>query len=137
MPIPASQITNARLHKGAISHKAIAAIAGLGWIGRSQLLVNPKLGPRLRLASILTDMPLQPGKPVRNRCGECEACVKACPTHAIKPVGVMEAGWVREEVFDPDACFQRLVKFRDDPLYGASICGICVKVCPFGRKPRR
>jgi len=132
LPIPASQVTRPELHQGAISHKAVAALAGLGWIGKSQLLVNPRLGPRLRLASILTTIPLKPGTPLENKCGECDVCVRACPTHAIKSAEAIRERWVQEEVFDRDACNQRLVKFRNDPRYGASICGICVKVCPIG-----
>ena len=132
LPIAASHVTNRELHQGAISHKAVAALAGLGWIGKSQLLVNPKLGPRLRLASILTTIPSTPGIPLENRCGECDVCIRACPTHAIKSAGIIRERWVREEVFDPNLCHQRLTKFRDDPRYGASVCGICVKVCPIG-----
>lgn len=132
LPIAASQLTRPELHQGAMSHKAVAALAGLGWIGKSQLLVNPKLGPRLRLASILTTIPLKPGTPLENKCGECDVCVKACPAHAIKSAEAIRERWVREEVFDPGACNQRLVRFRDNPHYGASICGICIKVCPVG-----
>lgn len=137
LPIPASQITKPDLHMGAISHKAVAAIAGLGWTGRSQLLVTPRFGPRLRLATILTNTPLKAGRPMKNGCGECEACIKACPTQAIKPSGTEKGEWVREEIFDADACYRRLIKFRDDPRYGVSICGLCVRVCPFGKRSRR
>jgi len=136
MPIPASQITRPDLHQGVVSHKAIAALAGLGWIGKSQLLVNPRLGPRLRFASILTTMPLKAGKPLKNQCGACDVCVRACPTHAIKTTAHHEQRWVREEVFDPESCYQRLIKFRDDPRYGVSICGVCVKLCPVGARKR-
>jgi len=133
LPIPASQITKPALHQGAISHKAIGAIAGLGWIGKSQLLINPRFGPRLRFASVLTTMPLRTDVPLENGCGNCEICIKSCPAHAIRLSEVLGKRWIREQLFDPDACNQRLVRFRDNPLYGVSICGICVKVCPFGR----
>lgn len=134
LPIPASQIIRSDLHQGAISHKAIAALAGLGWIGKSQLLINPTFGPRLRLASILTTMPLKSGNLIKNECGECDVCVRTCPTHAIKPVKLAGEEWVREAVFDPDVCYRRLIKFREDPRYGVSICGVCVKACPVGSK---
>jgi len=134
LPIPASQVTRPEQYQGAISHKAVAALAGLGWIGKSQLLISSEFGPRVRLASILTTIPLKLGTPLGNKCGECDVCIRACPTHAIKSAKAIKDGWVREEVFDPDACYQRLLKFRDDPRYGVSICGICVKVCPVGRK---
>jgi len=137
LPIPASQITKPSLHQGAISHKAIGAIAGLGWIGKNQLLINPRFGPRLRLASVLTTIPLRTGVPMDNGCGDCEICIKSCPAHAIRLTEASGRRWIREQVFDPDACNQRLVGFRDNPLYGVSICGICVKVCPFGRARKR
>ncbi len=67
-----------------ISHKAVARMAGLGWQGKSLLLINPEYGPRVRLVTILTDMPLTPDGPVKNRCGACLECVQACPASAIK-----------------------------------------------------
>jgi len=137
LPIPASQITKPALHQGAISHKAIGAIAGLGWIGKNQLLINPRFGPRLRLASVLTTMPLRAGVPLGNGCRNCEVCIKSCPAHAIRLTDAPGRRWIREQVFDPDACNQRLAGFRDNPLYGVSICGICVKVCPFGRASKK
>jgi len=134
LPIPASQTTRIEQYQGAISHKAVAALAGLGWIGKSQLLINSEFGPRLRLASILTTIPLKLGTPLGNKCGECNVCIRACPAHAIKSAKDIKGRWVREEVFSPDACYQRLLRFRDDPRYGVSICGVCVKVCPVGSK---
>ena len=57
---------------GSISHKAVARLAGIGWQGKSLLIVSPQYGPRIRLATILTDMPLSSDKPVKNRCGTCD-----------------------------------------------------------------
>lgn len=136
LPVPASQTTRADIHQGAISHKAVAALAGLGWIGRSQLLINPLHGPRMRFASVLTEMPMKTSEPIKNRCGSCTECAKSCPVGAIKGGDANNDQWVREDVFDPDSCWERLSTFRDDPLYGVSICGICVKVCPYGKEGR-
>ena len=57
-PVAASQHTNMEKLSGMISHKMVARLAGLGWIGKSCLLVTPQAGPRVRWATILTDAPL-------------------------------------------------------------------------------
>jgi epoxyqueuosine reductase len=67
-----------------IPHKTIATRAGLGWIGKNALLVTTQYGPRVRLASVLTQAPLMAAAPVvTGRCGRCERCVKACPAQAL------------------------------------------------------
>ena len=81
-PIPASQTINPRKLEGAISHKFAANLAGLGWIGRSCLLITPQYGPRLRLATVLTDAPLDTGVPSTGGCGDCRECVDICPPKA-------------------------------------------------------
>jgi epoxyqueuosine reductase QueG len=77
--IPAAETVNEISLLGSISHKAVARMAGLGWQGKSLLLINPEYGPRVRLVTVLTDMPLTPDRPIENRCGKCLECVKACP----------------------------------------------------------
>ena len=88
--IPASQIVDESNLLGSISHKAVARLAGIGWQGKSLLIVSPQYGPRIRLATILTDMPLSSDKPVKNRCGTCDECTKACPASAIKNIGTQD-----------------------------------------------
>ena len=73
-PVSASQQTNKEKLSGMISHKMVARLAGLGWIGKSCLLVTPQAGPRVRWATILTDAPL----PVRTEILE-ERCVNLPP----------------------------------------------------------
>jgi epoxyqueuosine reductase QueG len=97
----------------------IGQLAGLGWIGRNNLLVNPELGSRHRLVTILTDMPLVPGRPLDRDCGDCFACLQTCPAQAIKE---------NEEDFDHWACFDKLKEFRRQ-VVGQHICGVCVKAC--------
>ncbi len=134
LPIPASQIIDEDNFLGSISHKAIATIAGISWLGKSLLAVNEELGPRIRLATILTTLPLLPDTPRENNCGTCLECVKACPTEAIKGISFKLKPSLREEAFDARACAQRTRKFGSNPRYGSNICGLCLKVCPFGKK---
>jgi epoxyqueuosine reductase QueG len=112
-------------------HKTAATRAGLGWVGKSALLISYQRGPRLRLATVCTDMPLEVGTPVTvSECRRCTACVRACPAGAI---GGEEwwAGRPREEFFDAHACRAEARRQLMERV-GAdhSVCGICIAVCP-------
>lgn len=120
LPIPASQTIDWKNQRGHLSHKKIGCLAGLGWIGRNNLLVNHELGSRFRLVTVLTDMPLEADKPLERDCGECQKCIPACPVEAIKE---------RREDFDHRRCFEKLSEFHKLPNIGQHICGICVKAC--------
>jgi epoxyqueuosine reductase len=134
LPIPASQVLDRTDWYGAISHKAVGRMAGLGWQGKSLLLVSPLYGPRIRLATVLTDAPLTTDKPIANRCGECTLCMDACPVGAIKGISTEAHYQNREEALYFSRCAEKLVgEFSAMPSIGAAICGICIKACPFGR----
>ena len=134
LPIPASQIVDHENLYGAISHKAVARMAGLGWQGKNLLLITPQFGPRIRLVTILTDAPLKIDKPIKNRCGTCTACKDACPAEAIKGVVTEDRYESRNEALYFDRCASKLIKeFAELPNIDAPICGICIKVCPYGK----
>ena len=134
LPIPASQVLDRQHWYGAITHKAVGRMAGLGWQGKSLLLVNPDYGPRIRLATILTDAPLEVDRPLKNLCGECTLCRDACPAGAIKGVGTKDNYKNRDEALYFSRCVEKLVgEFSTLPNVGAPICGVCINVCPFGR----
>jgi epoxyqueuosine reductase QueG len=134
LPIPASQVLDRENWYGAITHKAVARMAGLGWQGKSLLLVNPDYGPRIRLVTVLTDAPLAMDAPVENRCGECSECRDACPAGAIRGVATKDHYAAREEALYFSRCVEKLDgEFKALPDVGAPICGICIKACPYGR----
>jgi epoxyqueuosine reductase QueG len=135
--IPSSRIVDETHLLGGISHKAVARMAGIGWQGKSLLIVSPAYGPRIRLATLLTDMPLIPNQPLKNRCGTCEACTRACPASAIKNVRTRDRYNSREEALHFSRCVEHTRRFKSDPAIGAQVCGVCVKVCPFGSRPDR
>jgi len=115
-----------------LPHKTVATRAGLGWIGRSALLVTEEYGPALRLSSLLTDAPLECALPVdESRCGSCSACVQHCPARAL--TGEMwRAGTERDHLVDAPACsgaMKRLCLER----FGmeATVCGQCIASCPY------
>lgn len=125
MPIPASQIVDWKSQRGHLSHKHVARAAGLGWIGRNNLLVNEEFGSRIRLATILTDLPLVMNGPSSKQCGSCQDCVKVCPAGAIKQ---------RQEDFDHHRCYEQLRTFAKTLHFSHNICGVCVKACKGQRK---
>ena len=120
VPIPASQTLDWEKQRGHLSHKKIGSLAGLGWIGRNNLLVNPELGARFRLVTVLTDIPLEPDESMEFGCGECRKCIEPCPAQSIKE---------QREDFDHWSCFEKLKEFRNKGLVGQYICGVCVKAC--------
>jgi len=77
--------------KGDINHKTVAAIAGLGSIGLSRLLITPEFGPFVRLGTIITDAVLSPDQPLsENPCNLCGLCKDACPVKAIQEDGSLD-----------------------------------------------
>ncbi len=109
LPIPASQLLDMKNWASYISHKAVALAAGLGWQGKSLLVVSPECGPRMRLVTVLTDAALEPDKPLKNRCGKCTACTEACPARAIKGVNTAYHYADREEALYFSRCVEKVV----------------------------
>lgn len=120
LAIAASQIVGRDPPRGHVSHRHVAAAAGIGWTGRSGLLVTPAYGARVRLVSVLTEAPLDAGSPMPFSCGGCVRCAKVCPAHAISASGGR---------FDLEACYLKLTEFTRIPYVGQHICGVCVKAC--------
>ncbi|MDO8490648.1 MAG: hypothetical protein Q7T04_01375 [Dehalococcoidia bacterium] len=120
LPVAASQLVDWKEQLGHVSHKRLAWLAGLGWRGRNSLLVSEKWGAKVRLASILTNLPLEPAKPLNKDCGSCKRCLDVCPAHAIKDAPAD---------FDRAKCADKLKEFTKTRGIGVSICGLCVKVC--------
>jgi epoxyqueuosine reductase QueG len=120
MPIPASQIVDWKNQRGHLSHKHVAKAAGLGWIGRNNLLVNEKFGSRVRLVTILTDLPLVINSPFLMDCGSCRYCLSVCPAGAISE---------RQEDFNHLRCYEQLRTFAKTLHFSHNICGVCVKAC--------
>ena len=137
LPVPASKRTSDEKIAGIFSQKLGAHLAGLGWIGKSCLLVTPDHGPRVRWVNVLTDAPLAPtGSPMEPRCGECTACVEICPVHAFTG-RMFSPGEPREEPrearFDAAAC-DRYYRQLEKELGFGGVCGLCLWACPHGKK---
>jgi epoxyqueuosine reductase len=107
---------------GLMSLKVLAKTAGLGWQGRSLLIVSPEYGPLHRLIAVLTDMPLIPDEPIPSQCGDCSLCVDYCPPKSLTLVRFEDRPQSREQVLDIRTC------------RGDEACLVCLQVCPWARR---
>lgn len=115
-----------------LPHKTVATRAGLGWIGKSCLLVTPEYGSAIRLSSLITNAPLPYDTPItQSRCGSCTQCVQHCPAKALTGA-LWTAGMPREELFQREIC----KKVQTERMKAATgietdLCGMCFAVCPY------
>ncbi len=120
---------------GPVLERDFAALSGIGWQGKSTMLLNQSLGTWFFLSSILTTLEIEPDTPVKHRCGTCERCLRACPT----------AAFTAPYRLDARRCLSYLtiehrgpipIKFRE--ALGARIfgCDDCLAVCPWNRFAR-
>jgi len=99
----------------AVSHRVSAEQSGIGWRGKNELIVNPNYGCAIRLASVVTDLALERTAPTLMGCGDCRACLDACPILGSKD---------RLENYR-EQCLRYIVSLELD----SDVCGKCVKAC--------
>lgn len=113
------------------SFKYAAVNAGLGWIGKNDVLITEEYGPRVRISAVLIDYPFECGEIItESRCGTCNKCVEICPYKALKG-----SGWninaLRNDIIDYHLCNQKRSEYIEK--HGRkNACGLCMVVCPFG-----
>lgn len=132
-PIAASQSTNddKSAYRGIFAHKTGACLSGLGYIGKNALLYTKEFGSKVRLATVLTDMPLERQREIiTGGCGDCDICKKACPAGAISGINY-EVGMNRDDFFSAEKCSSNMKTYKD--IGRGAVCGICIKVCPKNR----
>ncbi len=127
--VPSSQTVDRTRLTGVFSHKLAAHLAGMGWIGKSALLITPEHGPRVRWGTVLTGAPLEVGIPMDEMCHDCCACVEDCPAHAFTGQA-FDKPRQRSEIFTAEAC-EHYLSEREQTRHKS--CGVCVYICPFGR----
>jgi epoxyqueuosine reductase QueG len=104
---------------GLMSLKVLAKAAGLGWQGRSLMIVSPRYGPIHRWIGVLTDMKLRSGMAIPIQCGDCALCIEECPAGALNLVEFDDHPACREDVLDIGLC------------KGDDGCTECLSVCPW------
>ncbi len=117
-----------------LPHKTVARLAGLGWIGKSALLITEEYGPAVRLATVLTDAEFEVSNPVSNsRCGDCNKCVESCPAKAIAGRN-WKLGLERDAIYDAFACCNTATNLSKNVGIPSTLCGICINACPWTQK---
>ena len=113
------------------SFKYAAVNAGLGWIGKNDVLITEEYGPRVRLSAVLIDYPFKTGERItESRCGNCTKCVDICPHKALTGRN-WDINATRSELIDYHLCNQKRSAYIEK--HGRkSACGLCMVVCPYG-----
>ena len=113
-----------------LAERSLAQRAGLGFIGKNHMLINPTLGPQIFLGEIITTIKLSTDKPITENCSNCDKCIRACPTHALAPDGQFDANkcisYLTIEHKGP--IIPALAKKTSDRIFG---CDECVLACPY------
>jgi epoxyqueuosine reductase len=121
---------------GPVLERDFATLAGVGWQGKSTMVIHPKLGPWCFLAAILTTMEFPPDSPMRDHCGKCTRCLDACPTGAITAPHRVDARKCISylTIENKGAIPEEFRTAMGDRIYG---CDECLEVCPWNRFAQR
>jgi len=113
-----------------LAERALAGRAGLGFVGKNHILINPDLGPQIFLGEIIMDLKLQTDEPIASGCSNCDKCLEACPTGALRADGQFDANKCISylTIEHKDQISPALAQRIGDRLFG---CDECVLACPY------
>lgn len=118
---------------GPILERELAQRAGLGWVGKNSMLINPQAGSTFFLAEILLGIELEPDQPfATDHCGTCTRCITACPTQCIFPNRTLDARrCISYLTIENKADIPKDLRPQiDNWIFG---CDICQQACPWNR----
>ncbi|MCK5762133.1 MAG: tRNA epoxyqueuosine(34) reductase QueG [Candidatus Izimaplasma sp.] len=109
-----------------IFEKQAASLANIGYIGKNQLLINPKFGSYLNLATILIDIDISKNMVISDDCGDCTLCIDACPSNAL------DNGFDRSKCISDISQKKNILNMKEISYFKKVIygCDICQQVCP-------
>ena len=115
-----------------LPHKTAATRAGLGWIGKCDLLITKEYGGAIRLGTVYTDAELIPNEPINeSKCDDCTICVDICPANAITGKN-WDVTVHRNELVDPKKCNCNMIEqMRKAANVDYEICGRCFAHCRY------
>jgi epoxyqueuosine reductase len=121
---------------GPILERELAARAGLGWIGKHTLLINPRHGSWFLLAEMILNLDLRADDPMPDHCGTCRRCIDACPTGAITPYSVDARRCISYQTLENRGEVPASLHAAMQDAGFVVGCDICQEVCPFNRDGR-
>lgn len=123
--------TEIMVDTGALSDRAVAERAGIGFVGKNCAVITPKFGSWVYLGEMLTNIPFEPDTPITEQCGDCTLCLDACPTGALVGPGQINAKRCISFLTQSKGFIADEDKLRmGNRLYG---CDTCQVVCPLNK----
>lgn len=116
---------------GALSDRAVAERAGIGWSGKNSAIITPEFGSYVYLGEMITNLPLPPDQPLEDACGDCTRCIDACPPGALVGPGQLNAQRCISYVTQTKGVVEdEMMQKIGNRLYG---CDTCQVVCPYNK----
>jgi len=110
--------------------------SGLGEVGRIGIAINPFVGAAFKVSAVLTDLPLEPDKPIdfglQEYCSNCKICAEQCPTHSVSDREKEVYNGYETWPLNYKSCVTGVLTRKT-----GAICQRCTKVCPWNRRDNR